>query len=351
MGFGGCLDSGVYLSNKTIDSHPRIYLMKQIVLPSIIFVLALSSCKEPEGNKSIGVSASQDSTQIIISYLGNAGWEITDGKIIILIDPYLSRLRRNYSSNSIDSSFPGDNRRPLGENDIVEPDTAIINEHIKKADYILVHHSHRDHIMDVPYIALKTGAIVIGHESTANVMLAYGVSEEKIITVKGGEDYNFGNFSVKVIPSLHSPLYEKRYYDSRIFQKETKVPLRVKDFVEGGSLCFLLRFAGHEILTSGSMNYIEKELEGLHPDVAFVGALPSRNEIYDYEGRLMRVLNYPAIVFPTHWDNTNVPYEVPQDKELKQLDSFKEKIKKASPNTKIIVPEYFEPIKIPTINH
>jgi len=48
--------------------------------------------------------------------------------------------------------------------------------------------------MDVPYIALKTGATVIGTESTANLMAAYGVPEEQIITMKGGEDYDFGTF-------------------------------------------------------------------------------------------------------------------------------------------------------------
>src|SRR4030095_12445234 len=102
------------------------------------------------------------------------------------------------------------------------------------------------------YIALKTNATVIGNESTANVMHAYGVSEERIITVKGGEDYDFGTFSVKVIPSLHSPLDEKRYYDSRVTPKDIKVPLHVSDYAEGGSLNFLIRFNGHEIFTSGS---------------------------------------------------------------------------------------------------
>jgi hypothetical protein len=51
------------------------------------------------------------------------------------------------------------------------------------------------------------------------------------------------------------------------------------------------------------MNYIEREVAGLEPDVALIGAGASRKEIYDYSGRLMRDLNYPALVLPTHWDN------------------------------------------------
>jgi L-ascorbate metabolism protein UlaG (beta-lactamase superfamily) len=323
-----------------------LFVMKHTILVCVIIVYVLSACNQQDETKTTN-NAAPDSTEVKLTYLGTAGWEITDGKTVILIDPYLSRIRRNYSETSIDSTFPEDTRIPIGPNDFVISDINAINNHIKNADYILVHHSHRDHIMDVPYIALKTGATVIGTESTANFMGAYGVPEEKIITVKGGEDYDFGTFSLKVIPSLHSPLFEKKHYDSRIFPKDKKAPLRITDFVEGGSLAFLIRFRGHEILTSGSMNYIEKELEGLHPDIAIVGAAASRSEIYDYAGRLMRVLNYPAIVLPTHWDNFTLPFTSAQEEKLKELDVFQKEITKASPGTKVIVPKYFEAIILP----
>jgi len=299
-----------------------------------------------QSNSTITRQSPIDTGKVVLKYLGTAGWEIIHGKTVILIDPYITRLRRNNSSDpdSISPTFPGDNRRAFNENDPLIPDTVAIDKYIKKADYILVHHSHRDHVMDVPYIAQKTGASVIGHESTANMMFAYGIPEQQIITVKGGEDYEFGTFSVKVIPSLHSPLDQKRHYDSRIISKDTKTPFHFIDYAEGGSLSFLIRIGGYTILTSGSMNYIEKELEGLHPDIAIVGANLSRKEIYDYEGRLMRVLNYPAIVLPTHWDNFNLPYTAPVDDRLKLLEAFKADIKKASPGTKVIIPKYFDPI-------
>ncbi len=287
-----------------------------------------------------------DTGKVIIKYLGTAGWEIDHNNTVLLIDPYITRLRRNYSANadSISPTFPGDTRRAFNENDPLEPDTLAINKHIKKADYILVHHSHRDHVMDVPYIAQKTGASVIGHESTANLMYAYGIPEEQVITVKGGEDYEFGTFSVKVIPSLHSPLDDKRHFDSRVISKDTRTPFHFNDYAEGGSLSFLIRIGGYTILTSGSMNYIEKELEGLRPDIAIVGANLSRKEIFDYEGRLMRILNYPSIVLPTHWDNFNLPYTAPLDDRLEMLEGFRRDIRKASPETKVIIPGYFEPI-------
>jgi len=318
--------------------------MRQIILTIPLYLLTVLVTTSFNVDKS-GFSHI-DSSQLKIIYLGTAGWEITDDKTVILVDPYLSRLRRSFtdSTDSIMTQDTKDTRKAFGPDDFLESDTAVIDQHIKKADYILVHHSHRDHIMDVPYIALKTGATVIGTESTANLMVAYGVPEEQIITVKGGEDYDFETFSLKVMPGLHSPLFEKRYYDSRIIPKGIKPPLRHSDYVEGGSLNFLIRFKGHEIFTSGSMNYIERELQGLHPDIAIVGAAPSRHEIYDYAGRLMRVLNYPAVVLPTHWDNFTIPYDAPEDEQLKQLESFKQEIIKASPKTKVIIPKYFQPI-------
>ena len=78
-----------------------------------------------------------------------------------------------------------------------------------------------------------------------------------------------------------------------------------------------------------------------------MGANASRNEIYNYAGRLMKVLNYPATVIPTHWDSFTIPYNAPQDDQLKQLESFKKEIKRVSPKTKIIVPKYFQPISFP----
>ena len=34
-----------------------------------------------------------DLTPLEMKYLGAAGWEITDGKVVVLIDPYISRLK------------------------------------------------------------------------------------------------------------------------------------------------------------------------------------------------------------------------------------------------------------------
>lgn len=124
-----------------------------------------------------------------------------------------------------------------------------------------------------------------------------------------------------------------------------KAPLTLEQMhPEGGTLAYLIRFHGHQILAFGGMNYIERELEGLRPDVVLAGAGTSRKEVYDYSGRLMRCLGYPAIVIPTHWDNFLAPYGASQQAALDALQSFVHEIATASPKTRVIVPKYFEPI-------
>jgi L-ascorbate metabolism protein UlaG (beta-lactamase superfamily) len=300
----------------------------------------------------LGALADQDQRsaakagQVVLTYLGTAGWEISDGTTVILVDPYLSRINGPAPpGGGTGHPIDADTRRAYGWNDLASPDIEAIDSHIQRADFVLVTHAHYDHILDVPHIALKTRASVVGTESSENVMRAYSVPEEQLLTVRGGEDYDFGSFSLKVIPSLHSPLDHKHYFSSAIAPPGMKAPLTLEQIhPEGGTLAYLIRFRGHQILAFGGMNYIEREIAGLNPDVVLVGAGNSRKEVYDYSGRLMRALGYPAIVIPTHWDNFLAPYSASQQPALDALQSFVREIAAASPKTRVIVPKYFEPI-------
>jgi hypothetical protein len=89
------------------------------------------------------------------------------------------------------------------------------------------------------------------------------VPDAQLIVVRGGEDCAFGAFSLKVIPTIHSALFHKHYFSSRLAGNAPlglKAPLKAGDFVEGQSVAYLLRLAGHEVLAMGSMNYVSGEL-------------------------------------------------------------------------------------------
>jgi hypothetical protein len=81
----------------------------------------------------------------------------------------------------------------------------------------------------------------------------------------------------------------------------------------------LIRFRGHRILAFGSMNFIQRE-------------------IYDYTDRLMRGLNFPRLVLPTHWDNFLAPYDTSQQPSIDALQSFIAEVHAASPDSKVVVP-------------
>lgn len=281
--------------------------------------------------------------EIRLTYLGNAGWEITDGKAVVLVDPFLTQFKRWPAPGVTATAVPGYDAE-------YGPDTALINKHVKRADYILITHGHSDHAMDAPYIANRTGASIIGHESAANLARAASVPDSQLITVVGGEDYEFGDFSLKVIPNIHSALDRKHYYNNGrniagTVPRGLTTPLKRGDYQEGGNIAYLLRMGGHEVLIMGSMNFVEREMQGLRPDIALVGANSQRLEIHDFTGRLLRTLNYPALVIPTHADAYGDPK--PSAAALADRKLFESEVKAASPSSKYLYPTWFQPIVVP----
>ena len=171
---------------------------------------------------------SPETYTVALRYLGTAGWEIsaserTSDSPVVLVDLYLTRAK--YAAPEVWD--PADTRPEYTRADTLFSDTEVVDAQIDRADFILVQHGHPDHVMDVPYLAHRTGAVVIGHETVINIMRAYGVPDSQLITVRGGEDYDFGDVSVRVIPSLHSPLNDKRYYQSETVEPGAKRPLRI----------------------------------------------------------------------------------------------------------------------------
>lgn len=291
----------------------------------------------------IPAARAQSGEDIELTYLGAAGWKISDGRVVVLVDPWITRAK--YAG----PGHPEDTRPDYQRNDIAPVDTALVDSIIDRADFILVHHTHFDHMGDVPYIAMKTGAKVIGTETAIRILEAYDVPADQLYPVQGGEDYQFDGFSVRVIPSIHSALNEKHYLDSRRYDRSTELelPLRINQFIEGGSLMFYARFAHHEILTMGSMNFVERETEGLRPDILLAGINGSRLGLYKFDERLMAATGYPPVVIPTHWDSFSLPYGFSQQANIERnLIPFQEGMKTISPGSRVILPVHLEPIRI-----
>lgn len=289
-----------------------------------------------------GVAKAEDANEqsgLEFTYFGAAGWKITDGDVTVLVDPYISRLQY------VGRSHPDDDRHAFARDEVGVPDEALIDSLISDADFILVHHGHYDHLGDVPYIAAKTGAKVIATETVIMILKAYGIPDDQLYAVGGGEDYQFDNFSVRVVPAIHSALGNKHYHDTRRYNRDTALtaPLRINQFIEGGSLSFLARFKNHNVLTMGSMNFLEREFEGLGPDILLAGINGSRLGLYNYDERLVRVTGNPPVIIPTHWDSFNLPYSFSQEENVtSKLIPFRDTVAALSPDTEVIIPVHLE---------
>ncbi len=300
-------------------------------LPCLALALALSACTT---TGTPGVPARAPSTArapLSLTYLGVAGWQISAADTTLLVDPYFSRPT-------------------LADDAPAQVDEQAVAQHVpKRAALVMVGHSHVDHLLDAPTVARLTGAQLMGTPSTAHYGRASGLAPDRIITVAGGEDHAFGSFAVRVIPSLHSFLDDKHTFGrDRTLPEDVKVPLAAWAFAEGGTLSYLLRIGGREVLVLGTANFIERELEGIHPDVAII-ATGLRGEVHDYTCRLMRVLGQPPRVLTNHFDAWREPLSPTpplSDETRADLAAFTEEVRACSPHTQVQIPERFATITL-----
>jgi len=291
-----------------------------------IFLVALlmfgrSLCAaEPEPNSS---SAAEQPVQL--NWLGNAGWEIRVGKIIILIDPFLTRREASASA------------------EWKTDEEGVLNV-IKGADYVFAGHSHADHIADIPFIAKRFGSKVIGSRTTTNIALTAGVDKTQLTTISGGERLDFKDFSVQVIESQHGVLNRsgrRRQPRSDEILKPWSGPIMGNAFVEGGSYLYYFTFGKHRILHQSTGNFIEENLNGLQPDVAIL----AENGNYDW-AEAIKILR-PKTVIIQHYDNWRVPYaEGISSANRKRAQRMANAIKAVDRSINVIVPEYLKTITL-----
>ncbi len=289
--------------------------------------VSLAACRGPAGPAGpAGVADLDDESAaaapgepIALTYLGVAGWQLDAAGKTILLDPYFTRP-------DLDADAP------------IAPDPTAIAAHAPpRADLIMIGHSHIDHLLDAPSVALATGAQLMGSLSTTRVGRASGVPDDHLLPIKGGEDYAMDGYSVRVIPSLHSAIGDKHILGGEI-PAAPALPMRFGDYAEGGTFAYLVRIAGHQILFFSTANFIERELEGLRPDIAVI-ATGLRGQIHDYTCRLLRVLGHPPLVYATHFDDwQGPPVDEPPSADLQ---AFIAEVEACAPGTRVILPQHF----------
>ena len=290
-----------------------------------------------EGAETPPKSGGPGAAGVSFKWFGTDGWEISFGNKIILFDPWFSRgVQTGFLSGKFDPKTP------------LKVEDGLIDQHVAKADQILIGHGHWDHLADIPYIQKKTNAHVIGSETHANLMRAYGITEGKIVQVKGGEYMQFAGYTIEVFPGLHSMGPTKKWVVPGHLYHVPPMPTTVGEMPEGDSLIYLITIGGrYRIFLMSTANYNERTIAGLKPDVALVASIFA-NQIHDFTPRLLKALNYPKILLPTHWDNFEKPLsEPPQDLRAlfgdpANLDLWVKEVKQVSPKIRVVTMKYFE---------
>jgi L-ascorbate metabolism protein UlaG (beta-lactamase superfamily) len=123
---------------------------------------------------------------VTLDWLGCATFRLTIDNLVIFLDAYIDRVP---------------SAAPIG----------ITVADVKRADWIVVGHSHFDHLYGAERIAKATGATIIGSYETVRVMEAQGVPLTQMIPVAGGETIRLSkDTTVSVFPSQHSCVWSHK---------------------------------------------------------------------------------------------------------------------------------------------
>jgi L-ascorbate metabolism protein UlaG (beta-lactamase superfamily) len=116
----------------------------------------------------------------IVEWLGTATFRLTIGDLVVFLDTYVDRVP-------------------------AAPPVGLSAADVARADYILIGHSHFDHLGGADVVAKNTGARIIGSNETCRVMRERGVPEAQLLASQGGERHGLASgITARVFPSVHS---------------------------------------------------------------------------------------------------------------------------------------------------
>jgi len=251
-----------------------------------------------------------------LDWLGCATFRLTIGNLVIFLDAYIDRV----------PSAP-----PVG----------LSVAEINRADWIVVGHSHFDHLYGAERIARQTGATVIGSYETVRVMEAQGIPRAQLLPVAGGEKVLLSNdVTVEVYPSQHSCVWSHHqmpaadivclgdlgvtyqeqqarlqelwnYLNSAGEEVLTHLKVSAQGALgDGGALLYLFDTPEGSLLYQDTSGHWSGILRNLRPDVAILAAAgrgnidgePMQGSLAQFVARQADILR-PRRVVLSHHDN------------------------------------------------
>ena len=289
---------------------------------------------------------------VSLEWLGVSTYRLTVDDLVIFLDAYIDR----------NPSAP-----PVG----------LQVSDVQRADYVLVGHSHFDHLWGAERIAHQTGATVIGSHESVRLMEMEKVPENRLIAVAGGERVRLSNgVSVRVFPSQHSCIWSTMgasgevclgdlglTLEERQANLESQAALRASLNVpgmaeahahmmgcpqqprgEGGALAYLIETPRGSILWKDTSGHWTGILRDLRPDVALLAAAgrgnidgePIQGTLAQFVAREVDLLR-PRRVVLGHHDDWNPPMTGPTD-----VEPIERELARWSPGVELVHMDYLD---------
>lgn len=179
-------------------------------------------------------------------------------------------------------------------------------------DAVLPVHTHFDHALDSAVVAARTGAMLVGGESAANVGRGGGLPDGRIVVATSGEPITLGDFDVTLIESHHSPPDRA----PGVITEPLVPPVKARAFKCGEAWSTLVhhRPTDRRLLIQGSAGFVAGALAGQQADVVYLGVgqlgvLPEQY-LVDYWTETVRTVGARRVVL-IHWDDFFRPLTEP----------------------------------------
>jgi L-ascorbate metabolism protein UlaG (beta-lactamase superfamily) len=260
--------------------------------------------------------------------------------------------------------------------------TGLTADDIDECDWIVVGHSHFDHLWGAERIAANTGAKIICSYESVRVMEQAGVPVDQMICVAGGETIDLGNgVKVSVYPSQHSCVWSHAQMDQPDHvcigdlgvtwqeQQERMAELMTylstetgpeviehivagapghSDRGDGGALVFVFETPDGSLFYQDTSGHWSGVLRDLRPDVAIVGAAgrgnidgePIQGSLAQFVARQVDILR-PKTVILGHHDDWLPGFSVPTD-----TAPIREELSRVAPNTTMLEMGYLEGVEV-----
>ena len=168
---------------------------------------------------------------------------------------------------------------------------------------VLPVHTHYDHALDSAAVARRTGAVLVGGESVANLGRGACFDEAQLVVVTPGESRTFGAFTVTHVESRHCP--PDRFPGT--IDQPVVPPARVSDYRCGEAWSILVEHtSGRAVLVQGSAGFLAGALAGRDAQVVYLGVgqlgLMDEGYIRSYWAQSVEAVGASRVVL-THWDD------------------------------------------------